>query len=1136
MDDGEDDDEDDDDDNNTGCTTVAQFVWASLAIQYAKPPMQAEVVAPAAGTKCCTLAPNQPPLVASSVLAALDVSLPCMRAFPVPHTKRDHHQRWCSDLSDAELAAGSKTYVCLDRLVLVMHRCGANSTAIGELQSLYSHALCKRPVQLVSHSEAGTVFRVLLPVEALCPYYAPLLRKFMSLPGAKFVAAPARFGRKCLLRTIDALLTTMNCSSPTNAEVLELAEAACSPAIACVAKYMETRDAAAYRLATKYSEHHAPTVAALDAVLDVASSKLNIDLRPHQVVASAWMVDMERAGVSLLDAEGFRMPDGRLWVPNKYNMLDGGDYKHLSSFSGARGGLLWQDMGMGKTLEVITTVLLDPPDAGPTLVVVPLTLAQQWIDEVNARVEGGTDALPTVLYHGAKRHAYVPEGLRLARLVITTCETLAADRTAMRREDAARLDTVAWRCPKSKYFVPAKDPKFKYPAPGDVFASVVLPNTYYLYQGGGNYAQYIVEADGLSGHRLFEDSDSDSDCESDGGGGLAAADSDADSDADFHGAGTGAAGAASAATPSVLPRASQLKRPRDAFRDERREHVRRRAKLRKIVQRRLPEPVYSYAMYNVVGREQVCVAPHEPGQGLVCSVCGHCGRAEAQKVLDALRGPAPLETIPWYRIVIDEAHRAPLEPNTSAGTSLLSLSAERRWCMTGTPLAKGLTSLKAQLRFLRLTMPDTSKTAWLHLLRGVMLRHTKANAVGALVLPPLSHHVVRLPVSPEDRTLLAQLHGTAVARFQTWTATNAPGGKASALAAMEVYRATIREARACSSCFADEGDRDAKQRTQHKKRPTGPRGGLPRIAAAAIDPTGECPVCLMPIPHAVVLPCMHCLCHVCAGVLLDAGEARCPLCFGRVPSKAHRDLQDTCEVISAALTPDDAAARDADGDGSDAEAFAAVPPARKYCGAAKVQFVVDLFSASAASDAASVGPPHVLVFSQYDDAVQVVHAALVKAGVPTFVLQGSMTRAARVKAVAGFAAETGPAAMVLSTRVAGVGLNLTHGWVVVFMDVPLYRAVSAQVVGRVHRMGQTKPVSVYQLVADGTIEDRMLDTVAPWDVAVAAETSAGAGAAAAAAASLTTPVVAVTKRKTAQSVFTPQYFGALLGVNGPQPV
>ncbi|MFH1267463.1 MAG: DEAD/DEAH box helicase [Planctomycetota bacterium] len=64
--------------------------------------------------------------------------------------------------------------------------------------------------------------------------------------------------------------------------------------------------------------------------------------------------------------------------------------------------------------------------------------------------------------------------------------------------------------------------------------------------------------------------------------------------------------------------------------------------------------------------------------------------------------------------------------------------------------------------------------------------------------------------------------------------------------------------------------------------------------------------------------------------------------------------------------------------------------------------------------------------------------------------------------------------LFLSTDAGGVGLNLQHASTVVNLDQPWNPAVLEQRIGRVHRLGQHRPVHVLHLIAQGTIEEGML--------------------------------------------------------------
>ncbi len=67
--------------------------------------------------------------------------------------------------------------------------------------------------------------------------------------------------------------------------------------------------------------------------------------------------------------------------------------------------------------------------------------------------------------------------------------------------------------------------------------------------------------------------------------------------------------------------------------------------------------------------------------------------------------------------------------------------------------------------------------------------------------------------------------------------------------------------------------------------------------------------------------------------------------------------------------------------------------------------------------------------------------------------------------------------MFLSTDAGGVGLNLQAADTVINLDVPWNPAVLDQRIGRVHRLGQHRPVQVINLITRGTIEERVLRTL-----------------------------------------------------------
>lgn len=67
--------------------------------------------------------------------------------------------------------------------------------------------------------------------------------------------------------------------------------------------------------------------------------------------------------------------------------------------------------------------------------------------------------------------------------------------------------------------------------------------------------------------------------------------------------------------------------------------------------------------------------------------------------------------------------------------------------------------------------------------------------------------------------------------------------------------------------------------------------------------------------------------------------------------------------------------------------------------------------------------------------------------------------------------------MLISTRAGGLGLNLTAASDVVFLDEDWNPQVTLQAEARSHRIGQTKPVTIYKLLSSGTVEEQMMGRI-----------------------------------------------------------
>ena len=115
-----------------------------------------------------------------------------------------------------------------------------------------------------------------------------------------------------------------------------------------------------------------------------------------------------------------------------------------------------------------------------------------------------------------------------------------------------------------------------------------------------------------------------------------------------------------------------------------------------------------------------------------------------------------------------------------------------------------------------------------------------------------------------------------------------------------------------------------------------------------------------------------------------------------------------------------------------------------------------------------------LVFSQFTAMLDLVADELTELGLPHLRLTGATPAGQRGDIVARFQAREVPL-LLASLKAGGVGLNLTAADTVIHLDPWWNPAVQAQASARAHRIGQQQPVFVYQLVAEGSIEERMLE-------------------------------------------------------------
>ncbi|MDR0688443.1 MAG: DEAD/DEAH box helicase, partial [Prevotellaceae bacterium] len=114
-----------------------------------------------------------------------------------------------------------------------------------------------------------------------------------------------------------------------------------------------------------------------------------------------------------------------------------------------------------------------------------------------------------------------------------------------------------------------------------------------------------------------------------------------------------------------------------------------------------------------------------------------------------------------------------------------------------------------------------------------------------------------------------------------------------------------------------------------------------------------------------------------------------------------------------------------------------------------------------------------LVFSQFVSHLAIVRKSLDREGVSYQYLDGSTPAAERERSVKRFQSGEGEL-FLISLKAGGLGLNLTAADFVIHLDPWWNPAVEDQASDRAHRIGQTRPVTIYRLVAENTIEEKII--------------------------------------------------------------
>ena len=220
---------------------------------------------------------------------------------------------------------------------------------------------------------------------------------------------------------------------------------------------------------------------------------------------------------------------------------------------------------------------------------------------------------------------------------------------------------------------------------------------------------------------------------------------------------------------------------------------------------------------------------------------------------------------------------------------------------------------------------------------------------------------------------------------------------------------------------------------------------LQNLLQVSIDSQEDSCVCLEELHNPVITTCAHVFGGDCIERVIES-QQKYPMCRAELKDK-------TCLVQPAAGLGE-----------SEDEHFDIDTPS------SKLNALMTILKASLNKRGTKT-----VVFSQSTSFLDIIQSKLDDDGYNYCRLDGKMNAARRDEALTALEKDPNCTIMLASLTVCSVGLNLVAANQVVLADSWWAPAIEDQAVDRVHRLGQTRPTTVFRLVMEDSIEERVVD-------------------------------------------------------------
>ncbi|TVY33609.1 DNA repair protein RAD5A [Lachnellula subtilissima] len=417
----------------------------------------------------------------------------------------------------------------------------------------------------------------------------------------------------------------------------------------------------------------------------------------------------------------------------------------------------------------------------------------------------------------------------------------------------------------------------------------------------------------------------------------------------------------------------------------------------------------------------------------------------------------------WRRVVLDEGHQI-RNAATRYAVATTNLLATSKWILTGTPIVNTIKDLYSMIKYMGITgglermelfnsiltrpLAAGDPNAELILqsfMRTMCLRRRKDMAFVDLKLPEKSEYVHRIAFRNDEREKYEAIESEAKGMVKIFN--EQPNKKG-----LNVYRhlleILLRLRQVCNHwklCEKRVTDLMAFLESDGAVALTKEnRAALQAVLQLSIDSQEECSICLEDLHNPVITACKHAFGQECIERTIEL-QHKCPMC--------RAELVDKDCLVHAAVE----------------EKVAEDPEIDVNTKSSKTEALMSILTASRRDPKSKV-----VIFSQWTSFLNIIQHQLNEANMKFARIDGTMSAHVRDAGMSALENDSDCRILLASLSVCSVGLNLVAADTVILADSWWAPAIEDQAVDRVHRLGQTRPCTVWRLVMEDSIEERVL--------------------------------------------------------------